>query len=1399
MQFEFKISNHGSNFSTRNFFWRCFEFEPLVDFNVIALIGGGTEPGFYGAVFEWNTHSQTPTSILAYVEFTGSDADQIVQLSTPITLHAGQKYLIGQGRGGGGSHYRVDQFDYVLMMTEHPVISWSPETNDSYRWGTDGHPSEIVGQEILDESSTIPRVGFVYEADISILQGNIIPSDAINDGAKWKRQGTSTWLPSGAEEFVLSEQTHTVEFKDITNWVTPDNIDVAISMGSRYTVEGEYKQTFIEVNISPSDAISDGAKWRLVGDTEWISSDEKRLVTDPGSRTIEFKDITGWKTPENIDFNISEGEHLVKSVQYKQTLLKVTISPSDAVSDGAQWRRQGTSTWMNSGDVESGIDGLDHTLEFKDLSKWTPPDNLEITLVEGELNEYEISYDQTSLTVNLEPSDAVNDGAKWRRQGTSTWYGSGEIEYGLQQKNHRIEFRNISKWVRPSSFDVTLNLNSHNEYSATYEQTSLKVEIFPNDVVENARWRRQGTTTWYQSGETEIGIDGTNHTIEFNNVPTWDKPDSFDVILTPAELNEYSGTYTQTSLKVNISPQDAVNDGARWRRQDTALWLNSGEEEFNIEPDEYIIEFRSLENWEKPSDKVVEVIHNIQNIFEGVYKQSTLKVNILPDNVIDDGAKWRIDIDPIEWYNSEEIIELRPGDYDIIFKSVEKWITPDKVSIELDPGQDRIITGEYERYGRLRVLIGPPSVLEYGPKWTYDAWNSENIHEEIVYLPPGYYTLQFGSINGYTTPHATTIYIPSDRLTEYTGFYNQSYVINKDPVHLHTMINYIVDYMCNIHVDDYCIGLPPDKRDMNTVINHILEYICDIKIEPNYINLPHYSDNLHNILDYLFGYVCSITLRQDNCMAIPPTSTLETTLQIISDYLCNITLKYNCLVDDGQSLHSVLNELSFILCNIELENHPFNISNPADLHTVLNGISKYLCNVRVAYDCLYAYERIYELSVDVVGEGYVLSTPAGINCPSLCEQSYVSSTVVDLDARAKDGWEFYTWEGPYVDEIGKFERARHEPLHNVISRLMNYLCHIHIYPTCFQLGMDESLHTVLNRIEEYVCVIHLYDNCMEIQNATNLHYILNAILEYICWIPLEVACFSGNIGDGGRSGYDFFNCRPVDSTVGGSAVTIYEIIQYLCEIPLDYNCVGSNEPATLHEILNAIIDYLCYFDFEGCFLPDWEFSLHEYFRRLDNYICDIPLVHCLDDNIPNPTTQPTAAPTTIHPTTNVHTSDPGMTTDPPDIYCDLPSYTGRQEIIHLSMGLYDGVTHITFKFDPINVPDRMLIYDGEVTPSEQEIEDGTDISQYTLLYDTGWRSQSPGSYSTSTYPGLQVCPPARSGLGEQYYCVNTQHWSSGRKTVVGWGKTSGTVWHIEDLECHEGTPLCPDDDPSSFR
>jgi hypothetical protein len=84
---------------------------------------------------------------------------------------------------------------------------------------------------------------------------------------------------------------------------------------------------------------------------------------------------------------------------------------------------------------------------------------------------------------------------------------------------------------------------------------SLQVTISPQAAVAaGAQWRRVGTTTWFNSGQTETDIAMGSHAVEFKDIPGWAKPANLPVSINENQLTEAFGIYT-------IAPEIIIGTG----------------------------------------------------------------------------------------------------------------------------------------------------------------------------------------------------------------------------------------------------------------------------------------------------------------------------------------------------------------------------------------------------------------------------------------------------------------------------------------------------------------------------------------------------------------------------------------------------------------------------------------------------------------------------------------------------------------------------------------------------------------------------------------------------------------------------------------------------------------------
>ena len=72
--------------------------------------------------------------------------------------------------------------------------------------------------------------------------------------------------------------------------------------------------------------------------------------------------------------------------------LCVTIRPAGAVTAGARWRRVGSTAWLASGIVESGVPTGAGQVEFKPVPGWKTPRAISVTIVTGQTAQASRTY-----------------------------------------------------------------------------------------------------------------------------------------------------------------------------------------------------------------------------------------------------------------------------------------------------------------------------------------------------------------------------------------------------------------------------------------------------------------------------------------------------------------------------------------------------------------------------------------------------------------------------------------------------------------------------------------------------------------------------------------------------------------------------------------------------------------------------------------------------------------------------------------------------------------------------------------------------------------------------------------------------------------------------------------------
>ncbi len=298
-------------------------------------------------------------------------------LGAPFSASAGSNLVITAFESTG--ELTFEQLDNALEYT----VEWAPYPGGPW---TNSWQS-LVHIPTNDEQSITVFVPMCYRVVAIIatgtLQVTIAPSEAVAGGAKWSVNGGAAWNDSGLA-CGLPTGDYTLTFKPIADWDTPVDQGVSVTRDQSTFATGTYvpHTGSLRVDLAPAGAVSAGAKWSIDAGASWRNSGDTLGDLLVGGYTVSFKPTAGWDEPSNKSVAITRDTTTVTNATYVQQTgsLRVTISPTDAVSAGAQWSINGGSSWFDSAHTESGLAVGGYTVTYKTIVGWEEPDDEAVTV-----------------------------------------------------------------------------------------------------------------------------------------------------------------------------------------------------------------------------------------------------------------------------------------------------------------------------------------------------------------------------------------------------------------------------------------------------------------------------------------------------------------------------------------------------------------------------------------------------------------------------------------------------------------------------------------------------------------------------------------------------------------------------------------------------------------------------------------------------------------------------------------------------------------------------------------------------------------------------------------------------------------------------------------------------------
>ena len=248
-----------------------------------------------------------------------------------------------------GGSYETGQSVVISCSTPDATIRYT--TDGSTPTATNGTEVTSGASVAVSTSTALKAVAYksglqnslVNEAVYTIngsLKVTLGPSGLVPT-AQWRVDG-GIWQNSAVTQSGLSAGNHTLEFKDIGGgWYKPSTKTVTVSSGQLTTLTGTYSQTpptsSLSVTITPAEALSAGAQWRIAGGA-WQNSGATLSGLSLGNKTVEFKEVYGWTTPASQTVSIIEDEltrtqAVYAVVTYSQAQLDAAVNAMAAQKD----------------------------------------------------------------------------------------------------------------------------------------------------------------------------------------------------------------------------------------------------------------------------------------------------------------------------------------------------------------------------------------------------------------------------------------------------------------------------------------------------------------------------------------------------------------------------------------------------------------------------------------------------------------------------------------------------------------------------------------------------------------------------------------------------------------------------------------------------------------------------------------------------------------------------------------------------------------------------------------------------------------------------------------------------------------------------------------------------------
>jgi hypothetical protein len=288
------------------------------------------------------------------------------------------------------------------------------------------------------------------------------------------------------------------------------------------------------VHIEPDEAAALGAQWQLLGSgtpaTNWQDSGAVLSGVPTGSYTVSFRPLNQWAHPPSLQIQVAgDARTTVTGIyEYLTGSLHCTLSPPEAVDDGAQWRvLSGPDTDWHDSDEILTLPEDTYDIEFKVVSGWNRPAGMQAEVSAGETSTISAAYSDAppaengTLVVYLFPDQALSDGAQWRVSGGDWQYNGTAVS--LPAGFYGVEYQAPAGWQAPPTGCVKIVEGGTRTLRADYDRRITAFDFDGDGKADPAVF-------YPENGDWEMlcSSDGTTHTDNWGWGGTWPVPADYD-------------------------------------------------------------------------------------------------------------------------------------------------------------------------------------------------------------------------------------------------------------------------------------------------------------------------------------------------------------------------------------------------------------------------------------------------------------------------------------------------------------------------------------------------------------------------------------------------------------------------------------------------------------------------------------------------------------------------------------------------------------------------------------------------------------------------------------------------------------------------------------------------------